>query len=305
MPEQMIPAGRPDSPARRRSAQPGKHPISLPLYLERDTEGKIGHPETELSVDRKLRHDIVACTDEDIGQETAVTGRLAVPPPTLLAHVRNLAAEGNARIGIEPLYELIMERSADTQQETVNLLPVRIVRIIVKTFAACGETHVAAHADGTVCVEQIVHDAVLSLYHYRRHDRITDIERRSRPYAGTEHDIAPAERILRLRFRRHARHEQGSEQDDSPFHTVHLHDSPFLPIPYLPCGKPPQSKYINFIRASLLYGRERKLPDGIQLYSPCIVKDWKCKTHSLSLSCYPMGRDILMKVFRFCLVMGI
>ena len=191
MPEQMIPAGRPDSPARRRSARPGKHPISLPLYLERDTEGKIGHPETELSVDRKLRHDIVACTDEDIGQETAVTGRLAVPPPTLLAHVRNLAAEGNARIGIEPLYELIMERSADTQQETVNLLPVRIVRIIVKTFAACGETHVAAHADGTVCVEQIVHDAVLSLYHYRRHDRITDIERRSRPYAGTEHDIAP------------------------------------------------------------------------------------------------------------------
>ncbi len=137
------------------------------------------------------------------------------------------------------------------------------------------------------------------LYHYRRHDRITDIKRRSRPYAGTEHDIAPAERILRLRFRRHARHEQGSEQDDSPFHTVHLHDSPFLPIPYLPCGKPPQSKYINFIRASLLYGRERKLPDGIRLHSPCIVKDWKCETHSLSLSCYPMGRDILMKVFRF------
>ena len=36
-----------------------------------------------------------------------------------------------------------------------------------------------------------------------------------------------------------------------------------------------------------------------------IVKDWKCEIHSLSLSCYPMGRDILMKVFRFCLVMGI
>ena len=80
-------------------------------------------------------------------------------------------------------------------------------------------------------------------------------------------------------------------------------------FPYLPCGKPPQSKYkskyINFIRASLLYGREKKLPDGIRLYSPCIVKDWKCEIHSLSLSCYPMGRDILMKVFRFCLVMGI